>query len=151
MRDVKEPTVSDEQVFPGQPQHSELLANNTPRNVVADQSESSISESCVVNVYQPHHIYGHLSKGLSLFLAEIAEDITVLLLEKLEAHSQVMVLQHGGVVVHESELRVWKSEEKNNLLRSRWVFSSHALKFQQQGVFYNSGGPKLLTESVAFN
>ena len=51
-----------------------------------------------------HHVDDHLAKRLPLFLGEVLEDVTVVLLQQLEAHGQVMVLQDRRVVVHQSQL-----------------------------------------------
>ena len=53
-----------------------------------------------------HHVDDQLAEALSLPLAQVLEDVTVLLVEQLEAHGQVVVLQHRLVVVHQGQLRV---------------------------------------------
>ena len=45
------------------------------------------------------HVYNHFPEGLPLLLGEVDEDITVWVLEELECHSQVVVFQHGLVIV----------------------------------------------------
>lgn len=42
----------------------------------------------------PDHIDDELAKALALALGEVLEDVTVLLVQKLEAHSEVVVLQN---------------------------------------------------------
>lgn len=51
-----------------------------------------------------HHVDDHLAQALPLALAEVLEDVTVVLLQQLEAHSQMVVLQHRLVIVHECQL-----------------------------------------------
>lgn len=41
-----------------------------------------------------HHVDDHFAQRLSLFFAEVLEDVTVVLLQKLEAYSQMVILQH---------------------------------------------------------
>jgi len=48
-----------------------------------------------------HHIDDQFPQALSLPLAQVLEDVTVLLVQQLEAHGQVMVLQHRLIVVHQ--------------------------------------------------
>lgn len=43
----------------------------------------------------------------------------MLLLEQFEAHSQVMVLQHGFVVVHQGQLRIWGRNTKGGISNSQ--------------------------------
>lgn len=50
-----------------------------------------------------HHVDHHLAEGVSLFLAEVLEDVTVVFLEQFEAHSEVVILQHRGIVIHQRE------------------------------------------------
>ena len=57
-----------------------------------------------------HHVDDHLAEGLSLLLREVLEDVTVVFLQELESHGQVMVLQHGLIVVHQRQLRVWRGD-----------------------------------------
>ena len=59
-----------------------------------------------VSSFKSHHVYDHLAQRELLLLAEVGEDVTVVLLQQLEAHGQVVVLQHRLVVVHQSQLRV---------------------------------------------
>ena len=59
------------------------------------------------SVSPPHHVYDHPAEALLLLLAEILEDVTVFLLQQLEAYGQVVVLQHRLIVVHQGQLRVW--------------------------------------------
>lgn len=42
----------------------------------------------------PHHIDDELAKALALSLGEILKDVTVFLVQQLEADSEVVVLQH---------------------------------------------------------
>lgn len=51
-----------------------------------------------------HHVDHHLAEGVSLLLAEVLKDVTVFFLEQLEAHSEVVILQHRGIVVHQRQL-----------------------------------------------
>lgn len=41
---------------------------------------------------------------MSLLLAEAGQDVTLVVLDELEGHGQVMVLQHRLVIVDQSEL-----------------------------------------------
>ena len=50
------------------------------------------------------HVDDHLAEGLPLLDAQAAEDITVGQLEELEGHGEVVVLQHGLVVVEQRQL-----------------------------------------------
>lgn len=52
------------------------------------------------------HVDDQLPQALPLSLAEVLEDVTVVLVKQLEAHSQVVVLQNRLVVVHEGQLGV---------------------------------------------
>lgn len=61
---------------------------------------------CGVRCGKPHHVDDELAKALALALGEVLEDVTVFLVQKLEAHSEVVVLQNGLIVVHEGQLRV---------------------------------------------
>ena len=54
-------------------------------------------------VQQSHHVDHHLSEGVFLFLAEVLEDVTVVFLQQFEAHSEVVILQHRGIVVHQCQ------------------------------------------------
>lgn len=51
-----------------------------------------------------YHIYDHLAQRLPLLFAEVLEDVTIVLLQKLKAYSQVVILQHRRVVVHQRQL-----------------------------------------------
>lgn len=52
------------------------------------------------------HVDNKFPQALPLSLAEVLKDVTVVLMEELEAHSQVVVFQNGLVVVHEGQLGV---------------------------------------------
>lgn len=52
------------------------------------------------------HVDDELAQALPLPLGEVLEDVTVFLVQKLEAHGEMMVLQDGLIVVHEGQLRV---------------------------------------------
>ena len=54
-----------------------------------------------------HHVDDHLAQALPLALAEVLEDVTVVFLQQLEAHGQVVILQHRLVIVHERQFRIW--------------------------------------------
>ena len=47
-----------------------------------------------------------LAEALPLPLVQVLEDVAVLLVQQLEAHGQVVVLQDRLVVIHEGQLRV---------------------------------------------
>jgi hypothetical protein len=51
-----------------------------------------------------HHVYDHFTECLPLLPAQIHKDITVGVLEELEGHGQVVVLQHALVIVHQRQL-----------------------------------------------
>lgn len=59
-----------------------------------------MQDECADNT---HHIDDKFSQALSLPLAEVLKDVTVVLMKKLEAHSKVMVLQHGLVIIHQGQ------------------------------------------------
>jgi len=50
--------------------------------------------ACFVEVVVPYHINDKLAKTLALPLGEVLEDITVLLMQELKAHGEVVVLQN---------------------------------------------------------
>ena len=52
-----------------------------------------------------HHVDDHLPERLALLFAEIGEDVAVGVLQQLEGHGQVVVLQHRLVVVHQRQFR----------------------------------------------
>lgn len=52
-------------------------------------------------MHSPYHVNHHLPERLPLFLGQVLEDVTVLLLQQFETHGQVVVLQDGFVVVHQ--------------------------------------------------
>lgn len=52
-----------------------------------------------------NHVYHHLAESLSLLFAKVGKDITILILQQFEGHSQMMVLKHRFIVIHEGELR----------------------------------------------
>ena len=52
-----------------------------------------------------HHVNDHFPQGLSLFLGQVDEDITVGVLKEFEGDSQVVVLEDGLVIVHDGQLR----------------------------------------------
>lgn len=47
---------------------------------------------CGARCGAPHHVDDELPKALTLPLVEVLEDVTVFLVQKLEAHSKVVVL-----------------------------------------------------------
>ena len=67
----------------------------------------------VIYIYtrEAHHIYDHFPQGLSLFLGQIDEDITVGVLKKFEGDGQMVVLKDGLVIVHNGQLRARVYEE----------------------------------------
>lgn len=58
----------------------------------------------IINIDMSYHIYDHLAQRLPLLFAKVLEDVTIVLLQKLKAYSQVVVLQHRRVVVHQRQL-----------------------------------------------
>lgn len=55
-----------------------------------------------------YNVNDHLAQWLSLFLGQVLEDVTVLFLQQFKTYSQVMILQHRRIIVHEGQLRVWE-------------------------------------------
>lgn len=53
-----------------------------------------------------HHVDDHLAQALPLALAEVLENVAVVFLQQLEAHGQVVILQHRLVIVHERQFRI---------------------------------------------
>lgn len=53
------------------------------------------------------HVDYKFPQALPLSLAQVLKDVTVVLVEELEAHGQVVVLQNGLIIVHEGQLGVW--------------------------------------------
>lgn len=51
-----------------------------------------------------HDVDDELAKALALTLGEVLEDVTVFLVQELEANREVVVLQNGLIVVHEGQL-----------------------------------------------
>ena len=51
-----------------------------------------------------HHVYHHLPDGDPLLVGQAAEDVTGGVLEQLEGHGQVMILQDSVVIVHQSQV-----------------------------------------------
>lgn len=47
-----------------------------------------------------NHVNDQLAQTLPLPFGEVLKDVTVLLMQKLEAYSQVVVLQYRFIVVH---------------------------------------------------
>lgn len=50
-----------------------------------------------------YHINHKLPQALSLPFGEVLEDVTVLLMEQLKPHSQVVVLQNRLIVIHQGQ------------------------------------------------
>ena len=46
----------------------------------------------------------HFPDTLSLLLAQAGEDVTLVVLDELEGHGQVVILQHGLVIVDQCQL-----------------------------------------------
>lgn len=68
------------------------------------KSQGSLLQGQVKVISISHHIDDHLAQGLPLLFAEVLEDVAVVFLQKLKANSQVVVLQHGRVIVHQGQL-----------------------------------------------
>lgn len=49
---------------------------------------------CGVKTGRTHYVDDELAKALALSLGEVLEDVTVFLVQQLEANSQVVVLQN---------------------------------------------------------
>ena len=64
-----------------------------------------------------YHVNDHLPQGLSLLLAQVDKNITVLVLNQLERHSQMVIFQNGLIVVHQGKLRTWKSDRAHSVYR----------------------------------
>lgn len=58
------------------------------------RGSSTVSESQREARWPSHHIDDELAETLALPFGEVLKDVTVFLVKKLEAHSQVVVLQH---------------------------------------------------------
>ena len=69
-------------------------------NVRMEMRSSELVLSC-------YHVNDHFPQSLPLLLVEIYKDITVWVLQQLESHGKVMILQHRLVVVHQRELRAF--------------------------------------------
>lgn len=52
-------------------------------------------------MHRSYHVDHHLPERLTLFLGQVLEDVTVLLLKQFETHSKMVVLQDRFVVVHQ--------------------------------------------------
>lgn len=50
-----------------------------------------------------HHVDDELAETLPLSFCEVLKDVTVFLVKKLEAHGEVVVLQHRLIVIHEGQ------------------------------------------------
>lgn len=50
-----------------------------------------------------YHVDNHFPECLTLFLAEILEDVTVFFLQQFEPHGQMMVFQHRFIIIHQSK------------------------------------------------
>lgn len=66
------------------------------------------SQGCLLHrhvklISMSYHVYDYFAQGLSLFFAEVLEDIAVVFLQKLKANSQVVILQHRRVIVHQGQ------------------------------------------------
>ena len=65
--------------------------------------ERKPNRQCHGNI-PPHHVNYHLPQGLPLLFAEVDKNITITDLHELERHGQVVILQHGLVIVHQRQL-----------------------------------------------
>lgn len=61
---------------------------------------ANVSDECGLASYHVNH---HFPERLALLLAKILEDVAVFLLKQFESHSEVVVLQHRLVIIHQSE------------------------------------------------
>lgn len=68
------------------------------------KSQGCLLQGRVQLISVSYHVYDHFAQGLSLLLAEVLEDVAVVFLQKLEADSQVVILQHRRVIVHQGQL-----------------------------------------------
>ena len=57
-----------------------------------------------------YHVYDHATQGLVLLGSEVLEDVTALFRYQLEGHSQVVVLKHRLVIVHQGQLRTYDQQ-----------------------------------------
>ena len=89
---------------------------------------------------EAHHVDHHFPKSLLLFPRQVDEDITFWVLKQLEGDGQVMVLQHGLVVVHERELRAGVDEvlvrqpRMVDVVNSRGEDGRHDLQGSENGL-----------------
>ena len=102
----------------------------------------------------PHHVYDHSPQRLPLLLGEVLEDVTVVFLQQLEAHGQVVVLQHWLIVVHESQLRVWgearegeREKRGGNVRKEEIKLSTTFLNLGQVAMVTNSTPLKTHTDT----
>ena len=58
----------------------------------------------LAHVRGQHHVDHHLPHGRPLLAGQTCQDVALRQLEELEGDGQVVVLQHGLVVVHEGEV-----------------------------------------------
>lgn len=77
-----------------------ICSQNLENKCVFSVSEEKVRSK--ERTVDTHHVNDEFPQALFLPLAEVLEDVTVLLVKQLEAHSQVMVLQHRLIVIHQS-------------------------------------------------
>ena len=65
------------------------------------------------HVGSEHEVNDNLPKHDALFFVHIHEDIQLRILQELESHSQMMILQHTFIVVHDCQIRAWNANYTN--------------------------------------
>lgn len=85
-------------------QHLQVKQFNFNNNLNFRQPEQRQKQYYVCNLKVSHHVNDHFAQRLSLLFAEVLKDVTVILLQELKADSQVVILQHRRVVVHQGQL-----------------------------------------------
>ena len=81
------------------------LPTVSPRKSLGSNNEGGrMCRVIYIYTWEAYHIYDHFSQGLSLFLSQVDEDITVGVLKKFEGDGQVVVLKDRLVIVHDGQL-----------------------------------------------
>ena len=83
----------------------------TKRKSLGSNNDGRMFRVIYIYTREAYHIYDHFPQGLSLFLGQIDEDITVGVLKKFEGDGQMVVLKDGLVIVHNGQLRARVYEE----------------------------------------
>lgn len=77
------------------------LKETTQINIHSSVHSTSIHTSSKLHTdTEAHHVDHHFTERVFLLLAQFLEDVTIFFLQQFEAHSQVMILQDRGIIVH---------------------------------------------------